>query len=576
MKQLIRDLWQQDRRAFLRIVMMQILSSFMGGVGIVMLIPLMELFGVSTQTGDRATGTAGAVQLVVIIGVYLVLILGKALLNRHLTIMQTAYLEGYTCRLRDDLYDAVAKAGWPQLASYQQADLIGLFTTQCTQVSNAVSCMIRLLTSMASAAVQIAIACWMSIPVTLTVFLCGIGMMAAFLPLRKKARQYGGEMIAVSRDFYSELFHQLNAVKEIRTYGVEESHRQRFEQVSHAFADKQIAYAKVHSLPGAASTVAAGVLISGVFALSMALWHLEMGRIVILVLIFARLWPVFSSWQNFIQVIQTNIPAFQKLEKTIAVLTSSATSPAAEEAVAFRQEVRFSHVGFGYQPEEKLVLTDMSFSLHVGRITALVGRSGAGKSTTADLLMGFLTPAAGQILIDGCPLTEANARAWRRYIGYIPQTPMILNASVRENLSRFHPEASEEDMIAALKKAVAWDFVKDLPQGLDTMLGDRGVRLSGGERQRIVLARVLLGQPKLIVLDEATSALDYESERAIRDVLDTLRQNAAILVIAHRLATVMIADEAVVLEDGRITESGTFAELIRRPDSYLAGMMSMG
>lgn len=220
-------------------------------------------------------------------------------------------------------------------------------------------------------------------------------------------------------------------------------------------------------------------------------------------------------------------------------------------------------------------MEDVSFSLNVGKITALVGRSGAGKSTTADLLMGFLTPDSGEITIDGCPLTQENSRAWRKNIGYIPQSPLLLNDTVRENLKRFHPDATDQELIDALKKAVAWEFVQKLPQGLDTLLGDRGVRLSGGEGQRIVLARVLLGHPRLIVLDEATSALDYESEGAIRDVLSSLRKDAAILVIAHRLATVMIADEAVVLEQGKITESGAFSQLIHNPGGYLAGMVNM-
>ena len=154
-----------------------------------------------------------------------------------------------------------------------------------------------------------------------------------------------------------------------------------------------------------------------------------------------------------------------------------------------------------------------------GSVTALVGRSGAGKTTIADLLLGFLRPTGGEIRIDGVALSEENLPAWRQGMGYIPQSPLILNASVRENLKRFHPDATEEEMVAALKKAQAWSFISDLRDGLDTMLGDEGVRLSGGERQRIVLARVLMGHPRLIVMDEATSAMDYESESAAQHAI---------------------------------------------------------
>lgn len=569
MKLLIQDLWQQDRRAFLHILGMQILSSLLGGVGIVMLIPLLELL----ESGGFSPGQG---LLPLILGLYLVLITGKALLNRRLTITQTAFLEGYTFRLRNELYDALSAAGWQRLASYQQADLIGLFTTQCTQVSSGVSCLIRLLTSLVSAAIQIAIACWMSLPVTVTVLVCGGTMMVFFLPLRKKARQYGDAMIAVSRDFYGELFHQLNSVKEIRTYGVEETHRQRFAEYNRAFGQTQVAYAKVHTLPSTVSAIASGAMLAGVAALCLMVWQLDVTKLVILVLIFSRLWPLFSSWQNSLQSIQANVPALEKLKQTVADLGSAAVIPDLDANLSLRDEIRFSHVSFRYQGSDAPVLEDVNFSLHVGKITALVGPSGAGKSTTADLLMGFLTPETGQILIDGHPLTPETGQVWRKSIGYIPQSPLILNASIRENLSRFHPDATQEDMIVALTRAAAWDFVKQLPQQLDTVLGDQGIRLSGGERQRIVLARVLLGQPKLLVLDEATSALDYESETAIRDVLDSLRGDAAILVIAHRLATVAIADEAVVLTHKTVTEHGPFPELIRNPGGYLAGMVTMG
>lgn len=309
-----------------------------------MLIPLLELFadGRLPQSGVWLAGVLAG---------YLALIAGKALLGRRLTISQTAFLEGYTCRLRGELYDALSGAGWQQLAAYRQADLVGLFTTQCSQVSNAVSCTIRLLASLVSAAIQIAIACYMSVPVTLAVFLCGLGMMAAFLPLRRKAQDYGNEMIATSRDFYSELIHQLNSVKEIRTYAVEDTHRERFENRNRAFGDKQVAYAKVHSLPGVVSSLAAGGVLCAMVLLSLVCRELDMTRLVILVLIFSRLWPLFSSWQNAIQTIQTNLPALQKLKQTVEELNKAGVKAQEEERLPFAKEIRFSHVGFRYRQE---------------------------------------------------------------------------------------------------------------------------------------------------------------------------------------------------------------------------------
>ena len=235
----------------------------------------------------------------------------------------------------------------------------------------------------------------------------------------------------------------------------------------------------------------------------------------------------------------------------------------------FEHSIEFRNVRFSYQNSEEEVLKGVSFFLEKGTVTALVGRSGAGKSTIADLLLGFLVPTGGEIVIDGVPLTGENLPAWRQEMGYVPQEPLILNASVRENLQRFHPKATEEQMVDALKKAQAWSVIEGLPDGLDTNLGDEGVRLSGGERQRIVLARVLLGKPRLIVMDEATSAMDYESETAVRTAIRNLKEDVTVLVIAHRLATVRTAKYALVLENGAITESGMLHDLIATPNGYL-------
>lgn len=582
MKLLLKELWRRDRKSCLHIIILQIAASAMGGIGIVMLIPMLELLDISAgSTGLLArlllpfNSIPVLFRALVLMGIYVGLIVFKALLTRSLTITQTRFIEGYTLVLRNRLYDAVSHAGWEQLSSRKQADLINLFTAQCGQVSGAVSSMISLLSSLVTASVQIAIACWMSLPVTVIVCIVGFVLIGAFMPLRRKSRQYGDEMIRISRDFYSELLNQLNSIKEMRTYGVEEAHAGKYGGLSQAFVDAQVKFAHLRSMPNVVYSVASAVLVSMVFMLSVIVMEIETARLMVMVLVFSRLWPVFSSWQGTILNIQTCVPALDKLSKAIAELKASASEQLGTEPIDFKQEVRFEDVAFRYTSGETNVLENISFTLEHGRITALVGRSGAGKSTIADLLMGFLHPGSGRICVDGVELDRNNIRAWRKFIGYIPQNPLIINASVRENLSRFHPGATEEEMIEALKNAVAWDFVQKLPKGLDTVLGDQGVRLSGGERQRIVLARVLMGGPRVIILDEATSALDYESENAVRDVLRNLRTDAAILVIAHRLATVLIADEAIVLEHGRITECGSVAELIKNPGGYLAGMVSM-
>jgi len=199
-------------------------------------------------------------------------------------------------------------------------------------------------------------------------------------------------------------------------------------------------------------------------------------------------------------------------------------------------------------------------------MTALVGASGAGKSTLADLTLGLLTPNTGRVLVDGEPLTGDRLAAWRNSIGYVPQEPFLFHDTIRANLLWARPDATEEDLRVVLRAAAAEEFVTRLPQGLDTVVGDRGVRLSGGERQRLTLARALLRRPTLLVLDEATSSLDHENERLVQEAIAKLHGELTLVVIAHRLSTVQQAEQVVVMGEGRVLESGSPDELIQHGD----------
>ena len=371
---------------------------------------------------------------------------------------------------------------------------------------------------------------------------------------------------------YAELFSQLRSVKEVRSYGVQREHAELFGQISRSFKDAKLSYVRQQSFPSMLYTIAAAGMIAVIFLVSVLVFHMDIARFLVLVYVFMRLWPVFTGFIHKLTGIQTSIPAYEKLSEALHTLTMEETSSDAA-VMPLEKEIEFRNVSFSYEGSKEFVLKNVSFTLQKGSITALMGRSGAGKTTIADLLLGFLVPSDGQILIDGVPLTGENLPGWRHALGYIPQEPLILNASVRENLQRFHPDATQEQMIEALKKTQAWTVVDGLPNGLDTILGDEGVRLSGGERQRIVLARVLLGEPRLIIMDEATSAMDYESETAVRSAIHDLKDQVTILIIAHRLATVRTAQRAMVLERGIITENGTLQELAGNPNGYLSKLL---
>lgn len=239
-----------------------------------------------------------------------------------------------------------------------------------------------------------------------------------------------------------------------------------------------------------------------------------------------------------------------------------------EEGVELR-DIDFTYVGRHH------TLRQINLSIRKGQTTALVGESGSGKSTITDLVLGLQIPGRGEVLIDGIPLGEWRQTSFRERVGYVPQDPLLFHASIRDNLLWSNPEAEESELWNACRMANAERFVRQLPEGIDTVVGDRGVRLSAGQRQRIALARALLRKPELLILDEATSALDSESERLIQESINELAREATLLVIAHRLSTIVRADYAYVLSDGSIVEQGPYAELSTRRGGYLAAMIAL-
>jgi len=288
--------------------------------------------------------------------------------------------------------------------------------------------------------------------------------------------------------------------------------------------------------------------------------------LVFLTLVMRMLGPL-KALSQLPTVAQSSLAAADRLFEVLDVPTEIAADRGTRTLERFDREIVFDDVSFAYEAEP--VLSNVSFTARKGDVIALVGPSGAGKSTLADLIPRFYEPTSGRITIDGLETREIRLSSLRSFMGIVSQETVIFNDTVRSNIAYGMADRFTEAQIeAAAHAANAHAFIRELPQGYDTLLGERGARLSGGQRQRIAIARALLVDPPILILDEATSALDTESERLVQQAIDRLLEGRTVFVIAHRLSTIQHATQILVLDRGRIVERGTHRELLAAAGPY--------
>ncbi|AVI64382.1 ABC transporter ATP-binding protein [Halomonas sp. GFAJ-1] len=373
-------------------------------------------------------------------------------------------------------------------------------------------------------------------------------------------------------DLASRLSNNLSGIATIKSFTSEVREAERLRDASEAYVEANRRAIKVSSafIPVIRMAILAGFLatftVGGMMALN---GTLNVGAYGVLVFLTQRLlWPLTGLAQVidlFERAMASTKRILDLLEVPITVKDDSTTALAAP----IKGEVRFEAVSFQYATSQVGV---KGVDLHVpaGNTLALVGATGSGKSTLIKLLLRFYDPENGRVLVDGQPITEVSMHSLRQAIGLVSQDVYLFEGSIRDNIAYGKPEAEDADIIDAAKTAEAWSFIEVLPQGLDTPVGERGVRLSGGQRQRLSLARALLKDPPILVLDEATSAVDNETEAAIQRSLKRIAHGRTVIMIAHRLSTIVHADEIVVIEQGQVAERGSHSILLEANGHYAA------
>jgi ATP-binding cassette, subfamily C, bacterial len=404
------------------------------------------------------------------------------------------------------------------------------------------------------------------------VFLCGIGLMFLLKKKTKVAYETGEGLSDAMSGLYNAISEHLNGMKTAKSYGVEEHHIEIFkrlaEQVRHKYTYAVQNQAEVNYW----FSIGSVIILSLILYVSIKILSIPTAGVLLLLFLFARVMPKLSSIQQNFQSSINMMPSFSRVMELQKRCEGAAeTETKIYEKVDIGNGIKFNKVSFSYDGSSP-VIKDLDIAIMSGQTTAIVGPSGAGKTTIADLVMGLITPNEGSILLDGKEFSPKSRRAWREQIGYVPQDTFLFNDTLRANLLWAKPDAKEEEINQSLRFAAAEEFVFGLPKGMDTILGERGVLVSGGERQRIALARALLRKPSLLILDEATSSLDSENEKRIQNAIEKLHGQITILIISHRLSTIRGADVIHVIEEGRLVESGTWDALIANKNGRFSEM----
>ncbi|MGM7721190.1 ABC transporter ATP-binding protein [Metabacillus sp. Hm71] len=555
-------------------LMAMVLISLLDGVGILLLIPMISMSGiVNIDEGNSLPfdfsgflqDIPNTIGLSIILAIYVIIVIGQNLIQRNITIRNTNIQHGFFRYLRIETYEALLHAKWDFFIKHRKSDLINLLTVEIARSSAGTHSFLQFMSSLIFTFIQVGLAFLLSPYITVFVLLCGLVLIFFNRKFLKKSFALGNKNYTLGKEYLAGVTDQINGIKDIKSNALEDSRMDWFRKVTKGMLDEQIEYSKMKTTSQMFYKIASAVLIAVFIYLAVNIFHAQGGQLMLIIIIFSRLWPRVIGIQGSLEQIATTLPSFKAVKalqdecKEAREFTLS--DDLESQPVQVLQEIECRNVCFRYQQNDSYALANINIVIPANKMTAFVGRSGAGKSTLIDLLMGLNKPQKGELLIDGTPLTNEKLIALRKAISYVPQDPFLFNTTIKENLKIVAPEASEEQIWEALDFSSAAEFVRKLPNGLDTLIGDRGIRLSGGERQRIVLARAILRNPSILVLDEATSALDTENEAKIQQAIDRLKGRMTIVVIAHRLSTIRNADQVVVLDNGSIIQKGEFGQL---------------
>lgn len=575
-----RNLTQLMPKKVLLAITLMVLLSLTEAAGLVLLIPLLGLVGLDVgqgslgQIGELVSGFFRFLglepTLVSVLLIYVLVVSFSAFLTRYQTLKTSQIQYEFAAHLRKRLYNAITNSSWLFFSRMKASNFAHALTNEIDRISVGTGQFLTFISGIMILVVYIIFALELAGLFTGVIFAVGVTILLLLRRRASRSRSSGEEITTTTRDLYYSIMQHLDGMKTIKSFGMQNENIKLFSkqanQVARNYLNAIQSYADVKILFDIGTVIVLAIMVYFLIEII----KIPTASLFLLIYLFVRMIPQFSTIQRAYQYFTNMLPAFSnvmRLEEEC--LENSETAGSRDEQIELKKEIKLENVKFSYRGGEHFTIKDLNLKVLAGKTTAIAGPSGAGKSTVADLVMGLIKPEEGKVFVDGVAVTEKSLASWRNKIGYVAQETFLFNETIRFNLQLSRPDASEEELQDVLKLAAANEFVSKLPEGLETVIGDRGVRLSGGEKQRLALARALLRKPSLLIMDEATSNLDSDNEKKILKAIDNLHGEITILMIAHRISAIENADHIYLIDGGRIFQSGSWDTLLKNQKGWL-------
>lgn len=557
-----------------------LLAFFFEGMAIYLLLPLLETLagGGSSDLGFQKniligfmnTGTAGLApetrRFVLVAAIVICIFLkGMSALASYIAYSYAG------ARFGDDIrrttFGAILRADQSFLDQQEPGALLNTLATETWRLSQALQALAQMILNACAVVIFLTLMLALSWQMTIAVGMGVLIILAIVYLSTLPAKKAGEDAVVANQELASRISEGLAGLRTIRLFAREAGENARFAQASDGVRRKFLRMEILSAIPAPFMEV--------LFALLLGLLLIgyqagELPYLIVFLALLLRLQPHAGALMHARVTLLTLAGSLDNVATMRAMARQQSLISGAIMAPPVMREIALENVSFRYAGSPQNALSAVSFTIPVHKTTAIVGASGAGKSTILGLLTRLADPVSGAILVDGQDLRGFDIGSWRRRIASVPQDVFLFNASIRENIAYGRPDATPEEICAAARAAHAEEFITALPQGYDTIVGDRGARFSGGQRQRLALARAFLTNPDILILDEATNALDSRSERFIQDALTELAGRFTVIVVAHRLSSILRADNVIVLEGGQVTETGPPKALLQAGRAFEA------